>query len=140
MALDVGDKRIGVAVTDELGWTAQGVGVIQRDDISCDVCAVAKYVEDYDVGTLVVGLPLRGEHGTVGIQAQKVLKFVDELKAHFAKTRGELEIETWDESMTTHEAHEVLSEGKMTSKKRKKVVDKIAAVFILQSFMRGRDQ
>lgn len=139
MALDVGSKTIGVAVTDPMGWSAQGVTTIRRGgDVKKDIEAVAKYVKEYEVETLVVGLPLRGED-EVGIQAKKVLKFVDEVKREFASVAPELKIETWDESMTTAEAHEIFSQAGVTSKKRKKVVDKLAAVFILESYMRGKD-
>lgn len=137
MALDMGSKTIGVAVTDELGWTAQGLTTIKRADLKKDIETISGYVKEYDIGTLVVGLPLRAEGGEIGIQAKKVLGFVDELKKEFGVSRPSLKIETWDESMTTAEAHEVLSSARMTSKKRKKVVDKLAAVFILESYMRG---
>lgn len=134
MALDVGSKTIGVAVTDEMGWTAQGLETIRRIGLKKDIEAINDYVNEYGVELLIVGIPLRAE-GEVGIQAQKILKFVEKLKNSFPK----LKIETWDESMTTHEAHEVLGKGGVSSKKRKKVVDKLAAVFILESYMRGKE-
>jgi len=130
MALDVGGKRIGVAVTDEMGWTAQGLETIHRKDLEADIARISELVEEYKVERLIVGLPLRGE-GEVGIQAEKVLKFADKVK----EALPEIALETFDESMTTHEAHEVLAAGGVTSKKRKKVVDKLAAVFILESYM-----
>ena len=135
MALDVGDKTIGVAVTDEMGWTAQGLGTIIRRNLEFDLMEVGRNIQEYHVERLVVGLPLRGD-GEVGIQAKKVLKFVDKLKTIFPGLR----IETWDESMTTAEAHEILSKGRVSSKKRKKVVDKLAAVFILESYLRAKDE
>lgn len=137
MALDVGDKTIGVAVTDPMGWSAQGLGTIRRSNLKKDIEAISGYVKEYGVGTLVAGLPLRAG-GEIGIQAEKVLRFVDKIREDLAPIYPDLSIETWDESMTTAEAHEVLAKARVTSKKRKKVVDKLAAVFILESYLRGR--
>jgi putative Holliday junction resolvase len=138
MALDVGTKTIGVAVTDEMGWSAQGLDTIRRADLNKDIAAITSFIAEYKVETLVVGLPLRAE-GEIGIQAKKVLKFINNIKKSLLTRFPDLKIETWDESMTTAEAHEVLAGAKVTSKKRKKVVDKLAAVFILESYMRGKE-
>lgn len=136
MALDVGDRRIGVAATDELGWTVQGLGVIQRKNPKEDIAEVFKYIDDYNVSRIVAGLPLRAD-GEVGTQAKKVIGFIELLKRGVGNRQ--LDIVTWDESMTTEEAHEILAKGRVSSKKRKKVVDKLAAVFILESYLRGQE-
>lgn len=138
MALDVGDKTIGVAVTDEMGWTAQGLDTIRRTDLLKDLQSVLDYVDEFNVETLVVGLPLRAD-GEVGTQAEKVLKFKEKIENYLSEKHPDLKIETWDESMTTHEAYEILAQGGLTSKKRKKVIDKLAAVFILESYLRGKE-
>lgn len=138
MALDVGDKTIGMAVTDEMGWSAQGLETIKRREIEKDIDLIGSHIKKYNVEKLVVGLPIRAE-GEIGIQAKKVLNFIDKLKRGLTPLYPGLEIEAWDESMTTAEANEVLSMGKVTSKKRKRVIDKLAAVFILESYLRGKE-
>ena len=138
MALDVGEKTIGVAVTDEMGWTAQGLTTIRRKTLDADLESLEDLVKEYQVGTLVVGLPLRAD-GEVGTQAKKVEKFADQIKKHLESIGREMTIEMWDESMTTADAHEIMSQAGVTTKKRKKVVDKLAAVLILESYMRGMD-
>jgi len=138
MALDVGEKTIGVAVTDEMGWTAQGLTTIRRKTLDVDLESLVDLVKEYQVGTLVVGLPLRAD-GEVGTQAKKVEKFTDQIKKHLESIGREMTIEMWDESMTTADAHEIMSQAGVTTKKRKKVVDKLAAVLILESYMRGID-
>lgn len=138
MALDVGSKTIGVAVTDELGWTAQGVKTIKRKEISKDIEEIISLIKEYSVGQIVVGIPLYGDDGEIGIQAKKMLLFAEGLKKVLSSALPDVAVETWDESMTTAEAHEVLSAGRVSNKKRKKVVDKLAAVFILESYLRGQ--
>lgn len=137
MALDVGDKTIGVAVTDQMGWSAQGIDTIKRAGLKSDIIKIEKYISEYNVQILVIGVPYRG-NGEVGIQAGKVLRFMDALEKELFTKHPDIKIDTWDESMTTAEAHEVLASARVTSKKRKKVVDKLAAVFILQSYLRGK--
>lgn len=134
MALDVGDKTIGVAVTDAMGWSAQGVCTIRRGRLEKDCTEIKKYLREYGVETLVVGLPLRA-NGEIGIQAKKVLEFIKLLKKNIMKDFSGLKIKTWDESMTTADAHEILAQARVTSKKRKKVIDKLAAVLILESYL-----
>jgi len=138
MALDVGEKTIGVAVTDEMGWTAQGLTTIRRRTMDDDWDALFGLIKEYDIGKIVVGLPLRAD-GEVGIQAKKVQKFTDQVKKRLESAGQEIAIEMWDESMTTSDAHEIMSQAGVTTKKRKKVVDKLAAVLILESYMRGSD-
>lgn len=137
MALDVGDKTIGVAVTDEMQFFAHPVTTIKRTQLQKDIAGVMKCIEEYSVGTLVVGLPLLSD-GTEGIQAGKIRKFIEVFKKAASHGGKALNVETWDESMTTFEAHEVMGQAGLTTKKRKKIVDKLAAVFILESYMRGK--
>lgn len=136
MALDIGEKRIGVAVTDELGITSQPVTTIHRRDLQKDIQDILDKLLEYNVDILVIGLPLRGD-GEIGTQAKKVLVLKGQIENALTKAGQTVKIETWDESMTTHEAHEVLAMGHVSQKKRKKVVDKLAAVFILESYRRA---
>lgn len=130
LGLDVGDKTIGVAVSDELGITANPIGVIQRStsirkDIG-EVCGVAK---KFAVEKIVVGMPLMLD-GSVGVQAEKVQEFVEELRKRTA-----IPVEVWDERLTTSQVERVLIEMDQSRAKRKKQLDKLAAAIILQSYM-----
>lgn len=125
MGLDVGEKRIGVAVSDSLGYTAQGISTVKREDIE----ELKKIVSDYDIGEIVVGLP-KNMDGSIGDQGKKVLDFVEKLKQEI-----DLPMITWDERLTTKEAEGVLLKADLSRAKRKKVIDKLAAVLILQSYL-----
>lgn len=125
MGLDVGEKRIGVAVSDPLGYTAQGISTVKREDIE----ELKKIVSDYDIGEIVVGLP-KNMDGSIGDQGKKVLDFVEKLKQEI-----DLPMITWDERLTTKEAEGVLLKADLSRAKRKKVIDKLAAVLILQSYL-----
>lgn len=131
MALDVGSKRIGVAVSDPLGITAQGVETFQRTTLAEDIRGLWALFERYEVGRLVVGLP-KNMDGTLGFKAQEVRRFIEKLTA-------ERPIETvWvDERLTTVSAERTLLEADVSRGKRKKVIDKMAAVLILQSYLDG---
>lgn len=140
LALDLGEKRIGVAATDPLGWTAQPLGVINRRLIEQDLEEIVGYIQNYSIQLVVVGLPLRGTEGEVGIQAKKTLTFCEQLRA-FCVGRGfPVTVETWDESMTTHEAEAVLREVGATNKRRKQSVDKLAAAFLLTSYLEAQKE
>jgi putative Holliday junction resolvase len=130
MGLDVGDKRIGVAVSDGLGLTAQGIQTIEREKCF-DI--LKEIVREYDVQSIVVGIP-KMLNGTVGVQGEKVLKFVDELKTTFS-----LPISLWDERLSTVTAEKVLLEANVSRKKRKGVRDKISASVILQNYLDSRE-
>ena len=125
MGLDVGEKRIGVAVSDPLGYTAQGISVIKRENIE----DLKKIVSDYDVERIIVGLP-KNMDGSIGEQAKKVLAFIEDLKREI-----DLPVLTWDERLTTKEAEGVLLRADLSRAKRKKVIDKLAAVLILQGYL-----
>ncbi len=129
MGLDVGDKRIGVAVSDGLGLTAQGIDTVSRDNY---VDALKSIIEEYEVKSVVVGIP-RMLNGTIGIQAEKVLEFIEDLKAAI-----QLPVFLWDERFSTVAAERVLLEANMSRKKRKTLRDKVAAIVILQNYLDSR--
>lgn len=126
MGLDVGDKRIGVAVSDALGFTAQGIDTVSRNNY---VCVLKSIIEDYEVESIVVGIPRR-LNGSIGIQGEKVLEFTEELKSLVT-----LPVFLWDERLSTVAAERTLLESDMSRKKRKRVRDKVAAVVILQNYL-----
>ena len=129
LALDVGDVRIGVAVSDPSRIIAQGLSSITRTDLEKDIEAVNDLVNQYEAGEMVVGLPKMMD-GEIGIQAQKVLDFVEAMKS-----KVKIPIAMQDERLTTVSATRVLIQADVSRKKRKKVVDKMAAVLILQGYL-----
>ena len=127
-ALDVGDARIGVAVSDELGITAQGIGVVKRVGGRRDLEALSQMLAPYAPERLVVGLPLN-MNGTEGPQASRVRAFADKAAAHLG-----LPVEFWDERLTTvaaAAAHVALEEDAL----RRELVDRVAATLILEGFL-----
>ena len=122
LGLDVGSRRIGVAVSDLLGFTAQGL----------DYAQLERLIRDYDVCEIVVGLPLRMS-GAEGIQAEKMQLFAEELRQRF-----QLPVHLWDERLTSTQANRLLRETDMSIRRRGEVIDQMAAVLILQSFMDSR--
>lgn len=136
LAIDVGTKRIGVAGTDALGITVQPIEVVERCHPN-DVNRLCELMQERQVGTMVVGLPLRGDDGEVGFQAQKVRKFSAELQVAMQGKGITAQVVEWDESMTTHEAEEKLREAGVRRVRRGKMIDAMAAVAILESYLRG---
>ncbi len=132
LALDVGEKTIGLAVSDPLNITAQGLDTIFRQSYRKDFEVLQQVIDKYNVTTLVVGLPKR-LNGEVGIQGEKVIKFVKKLERKI-----EVEIEYQDERLTTKMAENTLIQGNVSRKKRKKVIDKLAAVNILSVYLDKR--
>ena len=132
LAIDFGARRIGLAVTDELGLTAQGLPTLHRTNKRNDFDQLRRTIKQYAVGEIVLGLPLRMS-GEVGIQAEKVEAFAEELRARF-----KLPVHLFDERLTSVEANRVLDETEMGNRRRKEVVDQLAAVLILQAFMESR--
>ncbi len=134
LGIDYGEKRIGVAVSDPLGITAQGVAAIGKGDtFDQDRRELTRIIKKYGgVDEIVVGLP-RTLEGKIGLQAEKVLVFVEALKKEF-----KLNIATWDERLTTAEAERMLISAGLSREKRKKVIDKSAAANILQSYLDRR--
>lgn len=132
MGLDVGDKTIGVAVSDETRLIAQGVTTIRRTGLKRDLEELSRLVEEHEVDHIVVGWPLR-MNGKVGIQARKVGKVADAIEA-----RLEIPVEKWDERLSTVAAERALLEGNVRRAQRKAVVDKVAATLILQGWLDAR--
>ena len=135
IALDVGDKTIGVAVSDALNITAQGVTTIERVGIRKDSGKVMDYIREFDCDTVVIGLPKKLD-GTDSPQTEKVYEFKTMLENKMRSSgMGNVKIEFYDERLTTVMAEKVLIEADMSRGKRKKVIDKQAAVIILQSYL-----
>jgi putative Holliday junction resolvase len=132
LALDVGSKTIGLAVSDALGITAQGMGTIRRRNKRFDLAALHSVIRRLGVTELVVGLPLRLS-GKVGTQAEKVSVFAAELREKF-----KIPVHLWDERLTTAEANRILKASEISIRKRAGAVDRLAAVLILQNFMENR--
>jgi putative Holliday junction resolvase len=129
MGLDMGKKTIGVAVSDESGLTAQPVTTIKRSSLRKDLDELVRLIKEYSVTTIVVGLPVN-MNGTMGPATESVLKFIDDLKE-----RTGLPVETWDERLSTAAVTKVLLEGDISRARRKEVVDKMAASYILQGYL-----
>lgn len=135
LGLDVGDKTIGVAVSDELNITAQGVTTIDRVGIRKDAGKVMDYVREYDCDTVVMGLPINLD-GSDSVQTEKVREFRTMLENKMRSSgMADVKVEWQDERFTTIIAERVLMEANMKRKSRKEVVDKQAAIIILQSYM-----
>ena len=129
LGLDYGEKRIGVAVCDELGITAQGLPTIIRKTKKHDLEIFANIIRDYNVEKIVIGYPLRLD-GSEGIQCEKVNRFAALLHEIFS-----LSVIKWPETLSTKEAEEILINSGVSWRKRKKVVDRLAACLILQSYL-----
>jgi putative holliday junction resolvase len=130
MALDVGDKRIGVALSDELGMMAMPGTVIERSQSEkADLRAVVQLVQENDVSKVVIGIPIMLD-GTSGVQADKVRAFMEKLVR-----RLRVPVEEWDERMTTLEAEKLLIAADRSRSERREVIDKLAATLILQSYL-----
>jgi len=129
LGLDVGTKRIGVALSDMLLITAQGLDTIERKDLKTDIDRIKKLVEENSVTEIVVGLPLNMS-GTYSAMTKEVVGFIDNLSSAVS-----VPVKTWDERLTSMQAERIMLESDMSRKKRKKLSDKIAAQIILQSYM-----
>ncbi|ABZ83147.1 holliday junction resolvase, putative [Heliomicrobium modesticaldum Ice1] len=129
MGLDVGDKTIGVAVSDLMGWTAQGVATIRRSRLAADLEHLRELVKTYEVERIVCGLP-RNMNGTYGPRAEGIRKF-----GSLVEKKLNIPVDYWDERLTTVAAQKTLIAGDLSRAKRKQVVDKLAAVLILQNYM-----
>jgi putative Holliday junction resolvase len=129
MGLDVGSHTIGVAVSDLLGITAQGLEVIRRTDEETDFSRLATLIKDYSVSAFVVGLP-KNMNNSIGSQGEFSLEFARKLEERF-----HLPVVLWDERLTTRSAEQFLIMANVQRKKRKQVIDKLAACLILQSYL-----
>ena len=134
LGLDVGDKTIGIAVSDLLGMTAQGVETIRRTDLESDMTRLEELTRQYETTRLIVGYP-RNMNGSEGPRCEFVKEFCEEIKKYIP----DADIILWDERLSTVAATRSLIEADVSRKKRKKVVDKMAAVFILQGWLDSRD-
>lgn len=129
MGLDYGDRTIGVAISDEMGWTAQGLEVIRRKSKTDDLERIRSIIQQYDIGGIVVGLP-RNMNGSIGPRAILCQEFAQSLEAETG-----LSVQLWDERLSTVAAERTLLEADMSRKKRKQVIDKMAAALILQGYL-----
>ena len=129
LGLDVGAKRIGMAVSDRLGITAQGLETLQRRNKRVDFEALGKVIRKFEVAEIVVGYPLRMS-GAEGAGADKMQRFAEELHQRF-----KLPVHLWDERLTSAQANRLLRETNMSIRRRGQVIDQMAAVLILQSWM-----
>jgi putative Holliday junction resolvase len=134
LALDVGRKRIGVAVSDPLGLTAQGLMVLERRDWDQDLDGLLKIARPYQIQEVLVGLP-RHLNGRLGEQAEEILAL-----AHALGEALQAKVVTWDERLSTVEAERLLIEADMSRRRRRRVVDQVAATLILQAYLDRRQQ
>jgi len=132
LGLDVGSKTIGMAVSDPLGITAQGLETLRRKNKRTDLGRLKEVLRQFEIVEIVVGLPLRMS-GLEGTQSAKMRQFAEDLR----KASG-LPVHLWDERLTSAEANRVLRDSEMSIKRRGEVVDRLAAVLILQSWMEAR--
>ncbi len=130
LGIDVGTKRTGIAVSDPFGWTAQGVEVWRHVSNEKDLERVVALANEYDAERIVIGMPLNMD-GSKGERALRTEKYASKLSELLPET----EIILWDERLSTVMAERGLIEGNVSRDKRKKVIDKIAAVIILQSYL-----
>ncbi|WP_126427883.1 Holliday junction resolvase RuvX [Brevibacillus marinus] len=134
LGLDVGERTIGVAVSDEMGWTAQGLVTIQRQSPEADYARLLQLIEQYQVKEIVVGLP-RNMNGTIGPRGESCQRFARQLAERTA-----LPVRLWDERLTTMAAEKMLIAADVSRKKRKRVIDKMAAVLILQGYLDAKSR
>jgi putative Holliday junction resolvase len=136
LGLDFGTKRIGVAMSDELLLTAQGLDTIQRKELKSDLALIKGIVDSNGVSEVIVGLPLN-MNGTYSEKTKEAVLFAGELEKAIS-----VPIKTWDERLTSMQADRAMLEGDMSRAKRRKLSDRLAAQIILQSYLdsRKRDQ
>ena len=132
LGIDLGEKRIGISISDELGITAQGLPTINSINEMEDLKKIKETLDKYGVEKIVLGFP-KNMNGSIGKQAQKAISFAEKLKSSF-----KLPVELEDERLSTSKAEKLLIETDRSRKKRKKVIDKMSAVIILQSFLDRR--
>ncbi|MBM7691866.1 putative Holliday junction resolvase [Peribacillus deserti] len=131
MGLDVGSKTVGVAISDAMGWTAQGIETIKIDEDRnmFGFKRIGELIKEYEVSKIVVGLP-KNMNNTIGPRAEASKSYASTLESKF-----KLPVEMWDERLTTMAAERVLLEADLSRSKRKKLIDKMAAVMILQGYL-----
>ena len=134
LCLDIGDKKIGVAVSDPLGLTAQGLATLQRQSFQKDCAKILELLRLYEAKKILIGFPLDLKNKE-GPQAKKVRFFKEGLENFLKQNRQEMDIKLWDESFSSKEAEKILLEADLSREKRRKVIDKLAAVLILQGYL-----
>jgi len=134
LGLDFGSKVIGVAISDELTITAQPLTSIRRTSLEKDLSSILELVTGYQVAEVVVGLPIN-MNGTKGESARKAEAFIEKLQGRLSS-----KIISWDERLTTMAAERVLLEGDVSRRKRRKVIDRVAAALILQGYLDSRSR
>ncbi|MFP3867470.1 MAG: Holliday junction resolvase RuvX [Desulfobacteraceae bacterium] len=132
MGLDVGQKRIGIALSDALGITAQGLMVLERRDHASDLARIIDLARQHQVTGMVIGLP-RHMDGRLGANAPEVFDWVEQLQQAL-----KIPVYTWDERLTTVQAERILLDANLSRRRRRQVIDKMAAVLILQAFLDQR--
>lgn len=132
LGLDVGSKTIGMAISDPLGITAQGLQTIRRQNKRLDYGQLEAAIRKYEISEIVIGYPLRMS-GAEGIQSEKMQLFAEDIRKRF-----KLPVHLWDERLTSAQANRVLRDSEMSIKRRGEVVDRLAAVLILQNWMDTR--
>ncbi len=131
MGIDYGEARVGIAITDSLNITAQGLETIQRNNSDKVILKkIDEILEQYEIDTIVVGMPLNMD-GTISQRAEITQKFVQKLKCKYNHQK----IETIDERLTTVEAHKTMNFLKINKNKKKNIVDTISAVYILETYL-----
>ena len=129
LGLDLGDRTIGVAISDPLGFTAQGITTIRRKSLQYDIDELKKICKEYNIEKVLLGYP-KNMNGTEGPRCEIVKEFAEVIKEQL-----NLPIQFWDERLSTVAAHRAMLEADLSRAKRKKIVDKIAAVYILQGYL-----
>jgi putative Holliday junction resolvase len=129
IGLDIGEKTIGVAVSDPFGWTAQGIKTVRRVSKEKDVNEIINIIKEYNIERIVAGLP-KNMNGSLGHAGDRVKNFCDKLQK-----KVDMEIIYQDERLTTVAAEKMLIGADVSRKKRKEVIDTVAATYILQSYL-----
>lgn len=131
LGLDVGTRTIGVAASDAMGWTAQGIETIKfpENQLNKALPRLEELIKEHEVSKIIVGLP-KNMNNTIGPRGEACLSFAEKLKSTF-----DLEVEMWDERLSTIAAQRMLISADVSRKKRKQVIDKMAAVVILQGYL-----
>ncbi|MDN4526288.1 Holliday junction resolvase RuvX [Fictibacillus fluitans] len=134
LGLDVGSHTVGVAVSDEMGWTAQGIETVRRKPHQPDEVfeRIGDFIKQYDVKEIVVGLP-KNMNGSIGPSGEACQEFARQAEARYG-----VPVVLWDERLTTMAAQKMLISADVSRKKRKQVIDKMAAVLILQGYLDSR--
>ncbi|MFP7297532.1 Holliday junction resolvase RuvX [Neobacillus niacini] len=135
MGLDVGSKTVGIAISDELGWTAQGLKTLKIDEEKNKFGfeEIGQLIEEYGISKVVIGLP-KNMNGSIGPRGEAIKRYAEQIENQFSVSTI-----LWDERLTTMAAERVLLEADVSRKKRKKVIDKMAAVMILQGYLDSKN-